>query len=75
MSVDTVFRVPITLRVMYEEWRGYPPGEGHRSSTKCSSVRHNNYGEYLAEVEPTASIIAEGKLSTDEGWPRNHVVY
>ena len=75
MPVDTVSRDAVTQRVMYGEGKGYPHGEGHRSSTKCSSVRHNNYGEILAQVESTVSSIAEGNLFTHEGWHQNHFVY
>ena len=75
MSIVTVSREPVTQHVMYEEWRGHPPGEDHRLSTLCNSVRHNNYGELLDQVGPTASSIAEGNLSTQERWHLNYFVY
>ena len=75
MSVDTVSREPVTQHIMYGEWRGYPFGEDHRLSTSCNSVSHNNYGELLAQVGPTASSIAEGNLSINERWHLNHFVY
>ena len=66
MSVNIVSREPVTQHIMYGEWRGYPPGEDHKLSIYCTSVRHNNYGELLAHVGPTASSIAKGNLSTHE---------
>ena len=75
MSVDTVSREPVTQHVMHGEWRGYLPGEDHRLSTLCSSVRHYNYGELLAQVGPTTSSSAEGNLSIHERWHLNHSDY
>ena len=73
ISVDTVSKEPVTQHVMFGEWKGYPLGEDHRLST--NSVRHNNYGDLLSQVGPTASSIAEGNLSAHERWCLNHFVY
>ena len=37
-------------------------------------LRHNNCGELLGQVGPTASSITEGNLSTHERWYQNRFV-
>ena len=46
-------------------------------TTGCqpNSIRHNNYGRLLAQVEPTASSITKGNMSIHEHWCLNHFVY
>ena len=66
MSVDAVSREPVTQHVMYGKWKGYPPGDDHRLYLPRLDTTN---GELLAQLEPTASNIAEGNLSTYERWP------
>ena len=65
------YSVPIknTLRYLEDQLHEHVMyGEGERTTGFANLVqldlRHNNYGELLAHVGPTASSITEGNLST-----------